>query len=333
VFPTDTPRRRGRRRIYIVLSIITVVSLLMLAVSRQRNDTRDSIAYLVEADSTVNTYQDLAREFQAQILGDLRTAQREDVEALMSQYVTDARQKTTTLAEMTVPSSVAPAAAALILALSSWNDGLESFAPGLLGVVDHSASDATVEALAASLAQLRTGDTAYKAFMDAVDELRSATDLPVDFPEVAFLPSGPLGYLYGIRNAIEGATGLDLRRDLEVSAVKLDPKEVKVDNGDLILPATDSIVVEASVRNSGNQPESDLVVSVTLRDSVGTVAGQFTDRVGTLDPRASTTVDFNPLTVSPGSTYTMTVSVAVVPEELDVENNVKQISIRINEPS
>jgi len=37
--------------------------------------------------------------------------------------------------------------------------------------------------------------------------------------------------------------------------------------------------------------------------------------------------------VSPGSTYTMTVSVAVVPEELDVENNVKQISIRINEPS
>jgi hypothetical protein len=169
--------------------------------------------------------------------------------------------------------------------------------------------------------------------MDAVDELRSATDLPVDFPEVAFLPSGPLGYLYGIRNAIEGATGLDLRRDLEVSAVKLDPKEVKVDNGDLILPATDSIVVEASVRNSGNQPESDLVVSVTLRDSVGTVAGQFTDRVGTLDPRASTTVDFNPLTVSPGSTYTMTVSVAVVPEELDVENNVKQISIRINEPS
>ena len=158
-------------------------------------------------------------------------------------------------------------------------------------------------------------------------------DLPVDFPEVAFLPSGPLGYLYGIRDAIAGAVGLELRRDLEVSAVKLDPKEVKDDNGDLILPATDSIVVEASVRNSGNQPESDLVVSVTLQDSGGVVVGQFTDRVNMLDPRASTTVDFDPLTVAAGSTYTLTVSVAVLPNEVDVENNVKQISIRINEPS
>jgi hypothetical protein len=333
VFPTDIPRRRGRRRIYIVLSIITVVALLMLAVSRQRNDTRDSIAYLVEADSTVNTYQDLAREFQAQILSDLRTAQREDVEALLTQYVADAQQKSDTLAGMTVPSSVAPAAAALELAISSWNDGLESFAPGLLGVVDHPASDATVEALAASLAQLRTGDTAYEAFMGAVDELRSTTDLPVDFPEVAFLPSGPLGYVFGITDAIQGAAGLNLRRDLEVSAVKLDPKEVKDDNGDLILPATESIVVEASVRNSGNQPESDLVVSVTLQDNGGAVVDQFTDRVSTLDPRASTTVDFDPVTVAPGSTYTITVSVAVVPGEADVENNVKQISIRINEPS
>jgi len=333
VFPTDLPRRRGRRRIYVVLSIITVVSLLMLAVSRQRNDTRDSIAYLVEADSTANTYQDLAREFQGQILGDLRTAQREDVEALMSQYVAEARQKSTTLTEMTVPSSVAPAAAALNLAVSSWSDGLESFAPGLLGVVDHPTSDAMIEALAASLAQLRTGDAAYKAFMDAVDELRSESDLPVDFTEVAFVPSGPLGYVYGIRDAVDGAAGLDLRRDLEVSAVKLDPKEVKDDNGELILPATDSVVVEASVRNSGNQPESDLVVSVTLRDSGGAVVGQFTNRVNTLDPRASTTVDFDPLTVAPGSAYAMTVSVAVLPDEVDVENNVKQISIRINEPS
>jgi hypothetical protein len=333
VFPTDIPRRRGRRRIYVVLSIITVIALLMLAVSRQRNDTRDSIAYLVEADSTVNTYQDLAREFQAQILGDLRTVNREDVEALVAQYVADARQKSNALAEMTVSSSVAPAAAALDLAISSWNAGLESFAPGLLGIVDHPTSDATVEALAGSLAQLRAGDAAYKAFMGAVDELRTEMDLPVDFPEVAFLPSGPLGYLYGITDAVAGAAGLELRRDLEVSAIKLDPKEVKDDNGDLILPATDSIVVEASVRNSGNQPESDLVVSVTLQDSAGAVVGQFTDRVNTLDPRASTTVDFDPLSVATGRTYTMTVSVAVLPNEVDVENNVKQISIRINEPS
>jgi hypothetical protein len=333
VFPADLPRKRSRRRVYAILAIITIIALLMLAVSRQRNDTRDSISYLVEADSAVNTYRDLAREFQGQILADLRVAQREDVVALISQYVADANEKSSALAELAVPASVAPAAAALDLAVSSWNIGLQTFSDALLGVVDRPNSDAAKEALGASLAQFRTGDAAYAAFMEAVAELRSQTDLPVDFPEVTFLPSGPLGYVYGVADTVDGAAGLVLRRDVGVSAVNLDPKEVKNDNGELILPATDSMTVRASIRNSGNQPESNLSVSVTLLNSSGAVAGQTKSEVDALDPRASTTVDFDPLTVTSGNSYTITVSVAELPGELDAENNIEQIPIRINEPS
>jgi len=332
VFPADLPRRRSRRRVYVILAIVTIIALLMLAVSRQRNDTRDSISYLVAADTTLNTYQDLAREFQSQILGDLKGAQREDIVALMSEYVARA-QEADSISALNIPSTVAPAAAALNLALSSWNEGLRTFSDGLFEVVDYPDSNTAKAVLGEALAQIRTGDAAYAAFMSSVEDLRTEIELPVDFPQIAFLPSSQLGFVYGIVDAVDGAVGLQRRRDIEISAVTLDPKEVTVDGGELILPSTDSVVVRASIRNSGNQLESDLSVSVTLQDASGRVVDQTKVGIAELDPRGSTTVDFDPLTVTPGGSYTIFVTLAQVADEVDKDNNLEEIPIKINEPS
>jgi hypothetical protein len=334
VFPTTPPRRRGRRRTAIVLAVITIVALVFLAAGRQRSDTRDSIAYLVQADSTVTAYRDIGRQFQSQILEGLTFAQREDVQTLVDQYVDDAESESATLDGMRVPSSLASVAAPLELALSAWNRGLQTFTEGLFAVVDHPDDEASIEALSNSLTQLRVGDTAYLDFLDAVGQLDSNSDLPVDFPDVTFLPSSALGYYAGTSAAVDGADGLALRRDLEVSAVKLEPREVSMnDSGDLVLPATDSIVVEASIGNSGNQTEEDIRVSVTLQDAGGTVLYQQTLDVAKLEPRGSTTVDFDAVPVTPGGRFTIIVALTALPQDVDVANNVAQIHVRINDAS
>ncbi|NOY56772.1 MAG: hypothetical protein GXP34_12405 [Actinobacteria bacterium] len=313
-----------------------MVVLVFLAAGRLRSDTRASIAYLVEANAAVTGYRDLAQRFQGQILMKLPVAQREDVQLLMDQYVEDAATEAAGLRKMSEPASTAAAAAALDLALISWEDGLRSFTPGLFAVVDRPKAEASVEELSTALAELQVGDLAYERFLDAVEELGTKIDLPVEFPAVAFLPAklGALRHATGIMAVVENAQGMALRRDLEISAVKLEPQEVGTDdNGDLILPATESLLVRASVGNLGNEKEKDVRVSVTLQSSDGSILYQETTDLGSLDPRGSTTVDFSALPVTAGKRYTILVAVTVLPGDVDTGNNVRQIKIRVNEPS
>ncbi|NIA24024.1 MAG: hypothetical protein GWP04_00490 [Gammaproteobacteria bacterium] len=313
-----------------------MVVLVFLAAGRLRNDTRASIAYLVEANAAVTGYRDLAQRFQGQILLRLPVAQREDIELLMDQYVADAASEAAGLHEMSQPASTAAAAAALDLALTSWEEGLQSFTQGLFAVVDYPNAEASVEELSTALAQLQVGDLAYERFLDAVEELGTRIDLPVEFPEVAFLPArlGTLRHVAGIIAVVEDAQGMALRRDLEISAVKLEPQEVGTDdNGDLILPATEALLVRASVGNRGNENERDIRVSITLQSSDGSILYQETVDLDSLEPRGSTTVDFSALPVVAGERYTILVAVTVLPNDVDTSNNVRQIQIRVNEPS
>src|SRR5665811_362532 len=110
VFPSNAPRRRGRRRTAVVLIIVTVVALVFLAAGRLRNDTRASIAYLVEANAAVSGYRDLGQRFQGQILMRLSVAQREDVQLLMDQYVEDAGSHAAGIRNLSEPVSTAAAA-------------------------------------------------------------------------------------------------------------------------------------------------------------------------------------------------------------------------------
>src|SRR5665811_909192 len=261
VFPSNAPRRRGRRRTAVVLIIVTVVALVFLAAGRLRNDTRASIAYLVEANAAVSGYRDLGQRFQGQILMRLSVAQREDVQLLMDQYVEDAGSHAAGIRNLSEPVSTAAAAAALDLALTSWEGGLQSFTPGLFAVVDHPDDEASIDGLSMALAELQVGDLAYARFLEAVEELGTRIDVPVEFSEVTFLPKelGAMRRAAGIAAVVEPSVGMALRRDLEISAVKLDPQEVGTDdNGDLILPATESLLVRASVGNLGNQNEGDI---------------------------------------------------------------------------
>jgi len=74
-------------------------------------------------------------------------------------------------------------------------------------------------------------------------------------------------------------------------------------------------------------------VSVTLSHSDGALLEQATKDIGQLESRASTSVDFEPLPVTPGGTYTIIVTITALPGEVNTENNVKQIPIRINHAS
>lgn len=335
VFPNTAPRRRGRRRTAVVLIFVTLVAVILLATGELRNDTRTSIAYLVKANDAVASYRDLSQRFDGQVLMRLPLAQREDVALLMDQYAKAAESSAEGVRSLEPPASVAGAAAALDIALDSWQQGLQTFAASLFAVVDVG-DEASVDQLGASLVAFEVGDAAYVRFLDAVDELGATMDLPVEFPQVAFLPPGvgSLRHAAGIIAVAQDAGGMELRRDLEVSAVKLDPQEVGTDDGgDLVLPATDSLLVRASVGNRGNQNEDEIRVSVTLQAADGAVLYQETADVDTLEPRASTTVEFSALPVVAGERFTILVAVSVLPGDIDTGNNVRQLEIRVNEPS
>ncbi len=333
VIPTF-PERRRRRRTPLVLLIVATVAVVFFLAGRARSDTRASVAYLDAARIVTTDHADLARQFRSDVLGRLTILDRDELELLTGRFVEEARAGRDQLDGLEVTPTVAKSAAELSLALDSWEAGLEAFAPAAFDVVDHPADVAPIDRLNGVMTDLLVGDRAYARFLEDV----SGVDLGVEFtfPEVSYLPDslGALRRIDGLLAALDAAQNLHLVRDLEVTAVRLEPPESAVEeSGQLVLPATDTLQVSVVVANQGNQREEGVRVSVTLQSSTGSLLYQDTIDGDALDAGASTTLTFDAVPVESGAQYLMLIAVAALPGESSLDNNVRQIPFRVNEAS
>ncbi|MGH8875584.1 MAG: hypothetical protein ACRDVM_10100, partial [Acidimicrobiia bacterium] len=239
------------------------------------------------------------------------------------------------LAGLEVPPAAAGAAALLALAIDSWRDGLAAFEAGILTAVDEPTDQTAADVVASGLFQARSGDRLYLRFVEEADRLRGDLDVGVpDFPEVVWVPdnlavgtSAPL-YVAQAHQSIN----LPLRAQLVIQQVSSDPAWVANPEGDLVIRATSTLSVQAVVVNRGNAPLDQRPIFLDLARGDEAVDSRESE-VRELDPGESTAVIFEDLEVEPGTAYTITVRVALAPGEIETEDNLHSVDVRINEPA
>ena len=218
------------------------------------------------------------------------------------------------------------------LALESWGAGSQGFAEHLLAAADGDISLGLSDLLVDDLLELRAGDRLY---LEAVEAL-SAADVtqPVSaMPAIRFLPEGfPLtpGAQTLLAQARVDGSPLSLDAALAVEQVTTVPEWVLDTEGTLVLDASEEVVIRVVVTNAGNAASDPVGLTVEVVGGDGSAQSGLTD-VPALDAGAKTTVNFDPLAVTPGRSYSLVVRLALAPGEIETADNSRTLQFRVNE--
>lgn len=218
------------------------------------------------------------------------------------------------------------------LALESWAEGSTGLTAHLLAAADGDAGLGLTDLVTDDLLELRAGDRLYR---QAVAELASAdVTQPVSpMPDVRFLPDGyPVGPAARTLLAQARVVGspLSLNAALAVEQVTTVPEWVLDTEGTLVVDAAESLVVRVVVTNRGNALSEPTVLAVEVIGGDGS-AQEASLEVPALESGAKTTVTFDPLSVTPGRSYSLVVRLALAPGESETADNSRTLLFRVNE--
>ena len=336
VYPTY-PRRRRRRGALLVLVLVSVIAVVVIAAGNLRSDTRALVAYLEEARSSALEHSDGSTDFKDQVIAGLQTLDRDRLTTLMTQMVETAAAVTNRLSEIEVPPAAAGSAAAFSLATTSWEVGLLAFEAALLEVVENPEDAVAMGSLADVLVDLEVGDRAYERFVEEANMLRSEADVEIGaFPDVGYLTVAlsSLTFAERLAGVASRSEGLTLSRDLAIAAVRLDPEATGgTTDGAPILPNTETLIIQVVVVNEGNRDETDVTVSLLMRNQDGITLEDRSEDLPVLEAGGSITIEFAGLAVAAGERLTATVNVGLVDRELDTDNNRREVPFFVNEPA
>ncbi len=120
--------------------------------------------------------------------------------------------------------------------------------------------------------------------------------------------------------------------DVAVADVRFDPAPSGDRDGQMVIPFSPTLLVEATVTNRGNEPVTNLTATMLLLGvDTGDLIADERRMIGRLDPKQSATITFADLPVEPGNFYEVVIA---APLDADVEpdsNEVRQVFYR-NEP-
>ena len=218
------------------------------------------------------------------------------------------------------------------LALESWSRGALGFTEHLLAAADGEESLGLADLVVDDLLELRAGDRLYQQAIAAL----AAADVtqPVSaMPDVRFLPDafpiGPAAQTLLAQARAEGSP-LSLFAALTVEQVTTIPEWVLDTEGTLVLDATEDVAVRVVVTNAGNAASGvvDLTIEVVGGDGSAQTASL---QVPTLAAGAKTTITFDPLSVTPGRSYSLVVRLEIAPHEGQTADSSRTLSFRVNE--
>jgi hypothetical protein len=341
------PRRRRRRSPWPALSLVVLVGLVLLLVigglakigrASGPYDATIDRSFGLQADVLVAQANQTAKTLNAMLssLGSTKTT-RNGLSYTLDSLVLDATREQE---QARVIASPAPGdgvgasftgafeeRASALRTLRAALDGLLGLSslpvPGAAGAAN--ATQASTLISSADAAQRISGAgqslvTADQAYAAARRSLRAA-DGHVNLPESvwvkhanAFDP-GPLDVLIAQLTSSSSLAPLHAL-SLPLQDIALDPAILPTTPPPAVVPPTTTLVISAVVVNGGNVVESGVVV---VAEVIPQAAGneQSAQRKVTLLPGASSAITFPSLSVKPGTTYTLTVSVAPPAGQVD----------------
>jgi hypothetical protein len=321
------PRRRRRWLLPLIL-----VTLLAAAIGLSQAATPSSPLLAEDVRSRAITISRRADVFR-DLLARMGSVDRVELQTVTDEALVRIADARTFIDELEEPPAEFAAVLALFdLALESWGDGTAGLTEHLLAAADGDDGLGLTDQVTDDLLELRAGDRLYRELVSVL----AAADVtqPVSpMPDVRFLPEGyPVGPGAQTLLAQARVDGSPLALDsaLAVEQVTTVPEWVLDTGGALVLDATEQLVVRVVVTNAGNALSEPSAVSVELAGGDGSAQSSTTD-VPALAAGAKTTVTFDPLTVTPGRSYSLVVQLALAPGEGETADNSRTLLFRVNE--
>ena len=322
----ETPRRRKRRGWLYFLIAGTVFVAFTFVFSNLRSDRADLREFVDLAKRAALEQEALAAEFSDFAAFGIQTSSRDEVTALFGGIRISTQERLRELDQLVVPASGANAEALFNEALEAWLTGTFALESGLLSAADEPANPIPIIAIDNALTEMRVGDRLYERFLLSVGELTD--ELETDIGAVAAVAYVPFNGVVltggGLAAAIRQTEEVAVARDVRISQIELDPGFTGGENDGVgILAFTQEVKAEIVVSNEGNVAEADLTVIVTVKTEADS-ATLFNDQtmILSLDPGASTTVEFSGIPVTEGLTHVVSAVVGLIDGESDTKNNV-----------
>ncbi|MCA1736560.1 MAG: hypothetical protein LC739_10785 [Actinobacteria bacterium] len=229
-------------------------------------------------------------------------------------------------------SSLIGAASLLRLALATWESGVATFREGLLGLADQAESGE--EQIYAGLQLVSAGDEIYAEVLKELDR-EDVPDPITSMPVLSFQSSTrtPVAAARIFASAASADNSLFvLRADLAVSQVSSQPVWVTDPDGDLVIAAVESIVIDVVVANLGNTQAPAQMLFLNMAPAEGEEIAQ-TIEVPPLEAGGETTVSFPALAVAPGFSYNLSVALQLISPDGNADNDGVAVSFFVNEPT
>lgn len=325
----DRPTHRRRWRWWALG--LTVVILAALVLARINAQSSAAVTYLdgmrrsaEDLVTAASTFSGLDQNVVDLDRMEFETATNAVLEALAdaSAAVVDPPQR----------SSLIGAASLMRLAFSTWESGVATFREGVLGLADE--SEGGEEQIYAGLQLVLAGDEIYGEVLKELDRA-DVPDPITSMPTLAF--QSPTRSSVAAARLFASAASADnslfvLRADLAVSQVSSQPVWVTDPDGDLVISAVETLVIDVVVANLGNTaaPAQNLFLNLAPVD--GEQLDQ-TAQVPPLDAGGQTTVSFPALAVSPGLSYNLSVALQLTGPDGNADNDGLALSFFVNEPT
>jgi len=321
-------RRRGWRWLAIAVTVVVVAALILARINAQATA---AVSYLDgmrrSAESLVTaaaTFSDLDRSVADLERIEFETATRAVLDSLAAAK--------SAVAESPDRGSLVGAAALLRLAIDTWEKGVATFRQGVLSLAD--TAESGEEQIYAGLQLVLSGDEIYGEVITEL-ERPDVPDPITSMPVLAFQSSSrspvAAARLFAAA-ASAGNSRFVLRADLAVSQVTSQPAWVTDPDGDLVVSAVETLVIDVVVANLGNTSAAAQNLFLTMAPPGG---DQFTQtaQVSALDAGSQTTVSFPAVAVLPGISYNLSVALQLTAPDGNADNDGVALSFFVNEPT
>ncbi len=327
------PYRRRRSLWWWVVIAGVLVAGVALVVNSRGAEIRREAAFFDTARTLAQEVDQVATGFRRLVTQELPTVTRNDFEALMDRLATEMVDHAASLKQVEAPDSARAAREMLEVAIDSWATGLLEFRVAVTEVTDTSVGVMAVDRLGGAIVQLRVGDVMYERFLDRAEVLIQESDVSLEkAPSVVFVSQQPaLLNAEGLARTIRDSTGMGVRRDIAILQVVFNPLPGvgSGESGEMIFPATDRLQFSAVIGNRGNVDQKGAEVSARISQAdriLATFDGYQLD----LAPGEIGSVLFAPLAVQQGAEYQLELELAVLEDEIDLDDNTWEYLIRIN---
>ena len=328
-FPTCLHMNKKIRSLVIYRIIPAVILGILLyygSIYLENRQELEEYNSFLETAVSISEIHYLASESFSTVL-DFDEVNREIFESLISDIVNEAQKGHDLLLYAELSSLSIKEKELLDIATSSWLRGLEIFESSILTLVDKPNSQKIEENIATSIAELSIGDAAYAEFITLM-KIRGQDSYIPHLYEIEYIGLEDSSARFAdllVEKAKGSAGGLFLRKDIAITAIQFEPKQIAETEEGLYVFDSEQIILNIIITNEGNKTEYDVVLLVLITDDQDNTLYEINQKQATLEPGRSRTIQTEAIELTPGVEYEWLIKLEEVENEEQIDDNLYRV--------